>query len=365
MPAGSTQPWPDTGPPPPRGRPADPDAFPEHFAVNRRLIAAGSITGLDLHIEVNGRLVLYRSGAQSLDEASIEKLQRRSVTEFWVRSDQSAAYGQYLSEQVASMLSLAETDAEAASILRDASRSSVRLMFERLDDAASFERLQRASELTVERLAADAAFMPQLLEFVGSHEVLLTRATNTAAYAIALAARQPGVGDSDLYDVGLGALLHDVGLAPLGPALDAASPLSEVEQGIAARHARRGHEALVRAGIDDAPMLRIVRDHHGTEGGVLPSVGVQAVALADQFDELTNQRGGPAVGPFAALYQMRASTGQVFSMDLLRDFVLMLGGVPVLSPHSPVAAVSRRTPSAITQGRSDAAADGPERLRRG
>jgi hypothetical protein len=339
--AESSTPWPDTAGTA-RGRAHAPRAFPGHFAVAQHLIAVEAVTGLDLHIAVGDRLVLYRSRDQPLDGASIEKLQRRSVREFWVRTDQSAAYGRYLIGHAPILLSGVQTDAEAASILRDASRGTLRMMFDRLDDPSSFEGVQRASELTVDRLAADVAFMPQLLEFVGDREALLTRATNTAAYAITLAVRQPAVSDAELYDVGLGALLHDVGLASLGQALDAATPLSEVEQRMADRHARRGFEALTRAGIERATLLRIVRDHHGTESGTLPSLAVQIVALADQFDELTNQRGGPAVGPFAALYQMRASTGQVFSMELLRDFVLMLGGVPVLSPHSPVAAVSRR-----------------------
>jgi hypothetical protein len=350
--AGASSPWP-RGADSARRRADAAGSFHGHFPVARHLIALETATGLDLHIEVGGRLVLYRAHNQPLDEASFEKLRRRSVREFWVPADQSGAYGRYLIENAAPLLAGVETDEEAAAIVRDVSRGTLRELFDRLDDASSFERVERASALTVDRVAADVAFMPRLLEFVGDREALLARATNTAAYAIALGARQPDVSSAQLYEVGLGALLHDVGLAPLGTALDAGRALTDVEQHMAIRHARRGFEALTRAGIGRATVLRIVRDHHGTDSGSLPSLAVQIVALADQFDELTNQHGGPAVGPFAALYQMRANTGQVFSTELLRDFVLMLGGVPALGPHSPVAAVSRQTAGGTDRRRTE------------
>ncbi|MEZ4502212.1 MAG: HD domain-containing protein [Dehalococcoidia bacterium] len=317
-------------------------SFAGYFSISRELVAPDEAAGVDLHIDVGGRLVLYRSRAQQVDAASMEKLRRRQVDEFWIETEDADAYASHLVDRASVLLEGAPSAEARASILRGAARASVQLAFRHIEQTGSYEGVRRTAELTVEHVVSDPAFMPQLIEFVGEQDLLLTRATNTAAYAIALGARQQTFSDQQLHDLGVGALMHDLGLVPLSSALDTSAPLSEVEQRMADRHGKRGYDSMVRAGVENSTVLEIVRDHHGTETGELPSLPAQVVALADLFDDLTN-RPGAAVGPFAALYQMRAASGRAFSTELLRDFVLMLGGVPVINPDSPVASVSRRT----------------------
>lgn len=342
MPEYPSEAW---SPPPPGGSlrtGARRRSFSGYFSISRALVAPDEAAGVDLHIDVGGRLVLYRSSAQQVDAASMEKLRRRQVEEFWIGAGQADLYAAHLVDRASALIEVAESAEARASILRGAARASVQLAFRNIERSGSYEGVQRTAALAVEHVVADAAFMPQLLEFVGDRDLLLTRATNTAAYAIALGARQPTFTGQQLHDIGVGALLHDLGLVPLWDALDATAPLSEIEQRMADRHGSRGYESMRRAGIENGTVLEIVRDHHGTESGHLPSLPAQIVALADLFDDLTN-RPGAAVGPFAALYQMRTAGGRAFSAELLRDFVLMLGGVPVINPDSPVASVSRRT----------------------
>jgi hypothetical protein len=53
-------------------------------------------------------------------------------------------------------------------------------------------------------------------------------------------------------------------------------------------------------------------------------------------------------GPFAALHHMRLRASEDYPSDLLRDFVLLLGGVPVLDASSPIAPLSRRELRQVT-----------------
>jgi len=62
---------------------------------------------------------------------------------------------------------------------------------------------------------------------------------------------------------------------------------------------------------------------------------------------------GPT-GPFAARYHLRYRTGNRYPIALLRDFVMLLDGVPVPDANSLLAPLSRRTIKRVAEQTSDA-----------
>ena len=315
----------------------------QYFPIARQLIAADVAIGIDLYLKVAGRYVLYRAGSQPVDAHAWRKLLRLEVETLYVPRSQNDAFRAYVTKHAAVLLRQAQTREQQVDILRDASHGAVRQALMRLDDPAAYEQVRSIAELTVREIAADVALMSSLVKFVQADERLLTHTLNVTSYAVALGARH-GLDARTLRSLGTGAMLHDVGMSAVDEEiLSKGEPLSDTERDFIGRHPRRGREILEAASIDDPTVLDIVLQHHGRAGRDPISLPAQIVQLADAFDALTSEVGerGPT-GPFAALYHLRFRSGGRHSADLLRDFVLLLGSVPVLDRNSPIAPLSRR-----------------------
>lgn len=322
----------------------------QYFPVARELIAADVTTGIDLYLEVAGRHVLYRSGRQPLDKQALSKLMRRQVDTLYVPLHQSEAFNAYMAGHAGALLEQAKTTAQRTDILRGAARGALSTALSRLDDPQAFEQVRTVAELTVEQVAADVGMMSGLVQFTEGDGRLLTHTLNVTAYAVALGARH-GLDPVSLRSLGTGAMLHDVGLSSVDEELLAKSePLTDVEREFVGRHPGRGREILEAASIRDPVVLDIVLQHHGQTGREPQSLPAQIVQVADAFDALTNEGGeqSPA-GPFAALYQMRYRAEVRFPASLMREFVLLLGGMAVVDSNSPIAPLSRRRSRKVRQ----------------
>ncbi len=322
---------------------------PDYIGIPRQFISPDAVTGVHLYLHVGGRYVLYRSGNESVDGESLEKLKHREIETLYVSSAQADQLEAYVAAHVGDAVRAARTPQEKARYLRDATRATLRQSLARIESPGDLDRLRGVSDVLSDTIANDSSILSGVVRFAEEHEQLFTHSSNVAAYAIVLAARRDEFTDKDLSAIGIGALIHDVGLAAVEPTLLTKPDdlRTDLERHFLARHPRRGATSLEQAGIDDPIVLDIVRNHHGSgESGRL-SLPVQIVQLADVFDSMTSQRRAhtPA-GPFAALYNMRHRMDGRFSPELIREFVLTLGGMTDIAPDSPVAPLSRRRPPA-------------------
>lgn len=296
----------------------------EYFAVPRDVIAADTATGADLYIFVGGRYLLYRSGREPVDGRSLAKLRRRSIQMLYIKSEARPALDAYLARMLERRLASAPTLEAAGTILRDTVRASLRLAFQTMDDQDAVKRVSEAADATVSQIVADTQIVPHLVRFAVGDERLYVHSMNTAAYAIALAAKRDDITPEELKSIGIGALAHDIGLATADVRLLSRdeSVLSETENAYLLKHPERGLSVLEEAGVDDPIVLDIAANHHES-GDELP-LHLQIVQLADSFDTLTNRPGRTDAGAYRALYTLRESIEGRYDPNLLRDFVLML-----------------------------------------
>ena len=299
----------------------------EYIAVPRDVIAADTATGADLYIYVGGRHLLYRSGREPVDGRSLAKLRRRSIQMLYIKAAARPALDAYLARMLERRLAAAPTLEAAGTILRDTVRASLRLAFQTIDDGDAVQRVREASDATVRLIVDDTQIVPHLVRFAVGDERLYVHSMNTAAYAIALAARRDDVSPEELKSIGIGALAHDIGLATADARLLSRdeSALSESEHAYLVKHTERGLTVLQEAGVTDPVVLDIAAEHHST-GLELP-LHVQIVQLADSFDTMTNRPGRTDSGAYRALYKLRESVEGRYEPGLLREFVLMLGGL--------------------------------------
>jgi HD-GYP domain-containing protein (c-di-GMP phosphodiesterase class II) len=163
-----------------------------------------------------------------------------------------------------------------------------------------------------------------------------THAANTAVLSIALGAHL-GLSRSDLADLGMAALFHDVGLRSCPPAIRGkAGALEPTERAEVDRHCARGVEFLLgERRFNRAALTRIVvaHEHHvpfAKEGLRRPDPFTRIVTLTSTYDALTTDRpwrpGLPADQVFTILFQ---EAGRMFDPVLVRALLALLGALPV------------------------------------
>ncbi len=136
---------------------------------------------------------------------------------------------------------------------------------------------------------------------------------------------------SELADLRIGALLHDVGrVAIAGRVWSKPGPLTDAEFAQVRRHTTLGAE-LVRRGDAQGPIRQIVLSHHerwdgagyphGLAGTQIPLLA-RIVTIADVYDALTNARAWrEALSAEDAAAILEADAGSAYDPDLVEVFV--------------------------------------------
>ncbi len=154
-----------------------------------------------------------------------------------------------------------------------------------------------------------------------------------------LLAKQLNLDPEALRQVGLAALLHDIGMRSLNMSIVRNPARNKHEQAIYETHCRVGAEQLMaQAGMVPPAVLQGVLCHHeaedgrgyprGLRGNEIP-LTAKVVGIANRFDNLTNPIDPrAAVSPFEALGVMWARERVAFDEVLLQTFIRTMGIYP-------------------------------------
>jgi len=155
-----------------------------------------------------------------------------------------------------------------------------------------------------------------------------------------LFAQHLGMPPAELHELGLGALLHDIGKmqVPLD-VLNKPKPLDPHEMELMKLHPTYGYETLREKGGISARALDIVYSHHerfdgkgyprGLKGGAI-SRDATIVAIADVYDAITTDRVyHPGISPHEALRLMYEHERPGFREEMMEQFIRCLSIYPI------------------------------------
>jgi len=290
----------------------------------------------DLYVLLNNQMVLYRSAELPFTETTRAKLIENGVRRLYISSEAREKFQSYMELALPELLSSPEiSPVSKATLLYDTSAS---LLQETLANPAfgdNIRRCQRMVENTMSYLITGKAAFRNLLLITNYDYTMYTHSVNVCAYSLALA-RSAGLSDTNfLYELGVGALLHDIGKARVSERiLKKRGELSPKEFEIVKQHPRVGVEILRASGDVPEDSLRPVRQHH-ERGGRLGypdqldlhemHIYSRIVAIADAFDAMTTTRVYQGAMPaFDALTIMRQPDCG-YDPDLLTNFIHLLG----------------------------------------
>ena len=162
-------------------------------------------------------------------------------------------------------------------------------------------------------------------------------AMNVAVIAL-LMGRVFGLRDDEMLDLGLGALMHDVGKLELPERLRHADERSTKDETAVYRgHVAQGVVHGKRMGLAPGALLVLAQHHEHADGSGFPlhlkldrlSIGARIVALVNRYDNLCNPPSlAHAHTPHEALSLLFAQSRSQFDPSLLNSFIRMMGVYP-------------------------------------
>jgi HD-GYP domain-containing protein (c-di-GMP phosphodiesterase class II) len=217
------------------------------------------------------------------------------------------------------------------------------MMGVRMGRSVSVRRVKRAVQRIVDQVLNNESAMVGMTVLLDYDQYTFAHSVNVCIFSIALG-KKIGLSKLELYELGVGALMHDLGKVRLPIELTTkAGRLDEPEWEQIREHPTEGLLALLEMrAAGDVPIRAILTayEHHmkidlsGYPGSIRPrdpTLFSRIVAIADGFDAATTRRSYQSKPwlPDAALREMRDNPARGFDPLLVKAFISMTGFYPV------------------------------------
>jgi HD-GYP domain-containing protein (c-di-GMP phosphodiesterase class II) len=205
----------------------------------------------------------------------------------------------------------------------------------RTDPQGAGQRMAALSRALVDKmLGAREISIRVLAETAGDRA---SHALNVAVVSL-LMGKLCGFAETDLRDLGVGALSHDIGKLELPHRLHRADPdFSSAETALYREHVAHGVAQGKRMGLAPGALLVIAQHHEHCDGSGFPqaldanrmSVAARVVALVNRYDNLCHPAQlARALTPHEALSRLFTQGKVQYDATLLSSFVRMMGVYP-------------------------------------
>lgn len=279
----------------------------------------------------NGKILLAK-GVELIDRL-IPRLKKYNVTTLYI--DDEVSEGIDIVESIPETLRMEalHTITEGFQTLMDLSQSNSNLqgMMKSSRTIRSFQKVFK----DIVALLTDNKNALNLLASTKIHEnYVFNHSLNVSIYACQLALAN-GLPLKNVKEIGLGAMLHDLGKVqvPL-EILNKPSELTKEENALVKQHCEQGFEILRKIHEIPLPVAHCALQHHERIDGTGYPRGLRGdeihkyakiISVADVFDTVTNPRAfKPAVMPHQGLEILYAGSGTQFDMhqvNLFRDCI--------------------------------------------
>ncbi|MCB2231039.1 HD-GYP domain-containing protein [bacterium] len=300
-----------------------------------------SVLDFDLYLLVNNRLVLYRSANLPFTERTRRNLMENRVDRLFITSSNRSNYQRYIEQNLDKILrDPTVQEDKKAGILYD---TSTNLVKDVLSNPTYGENIKRSQELvtqTVEYILKGREAFLSLLRITSFDYYTYTHSVNVCTFSIALA-QQLGFKDEEfLNELGMGALLHDIGKSKISDRiLNKRSTLNPIEFEIMKKHPSWGVEILTESDMmSDASYFPVLQHHErGDRRGYPQGLALgemhlysKIVAIVDSFDAMTTERVYQrAMDTYPAMKILFSLKG-AYDERILRTFVELMGPTGLL-----------------------------------
>ncbi|MBF0515499.1 MAG: DUF3391 domain-containing protein [Nitrospirae bacterium] len=165
---------------------------------------------------------------------------------------------------------------------------------------------------------------------------IYTHSVNVSVFCVATAIAMGIHSEAELFAIGMGSLLHDIGMSTIPPEVlhKPMQRLSEFEMGLLRGHVLEGFDIVkLYKGITPDTILPLVQHHENLMGTGYPAgltgdklhLSGKIISITNTYDTLTTSRPGfKAISAYEALAYLRDQKN-LFDADILKEFITVLG----------------------------------------
>jgi len=307
----------------------------DHFwrAISTDSIDTEYFPAIQLFVKTAGNYVLYKDADRPFTDADRSRMERTGIQFMYVRAGDMQEIATYLEEKLKDVLTREDLDpTRKGAILYQTSINYVIDVFEDPEQASNLDRCRQLVKHLMEFVAGDNAALKSMQSVVDNNFYIFAHSAQVAALNLLAHQALFEVAPDELTDVGVGSLLHDIGMTSLtGDLARKADSLAQLDYYKLKRHPQNGYDLLKDTDAFNDVALTVVRHHHerfdgdgypsGLKGNNIPR-SAQLSALCDTYSSLTlGKAGGSPKSHDEAVKLMLQESGKAFNPELLARFV--------------------------------------------
>ncbi len=264
-----------------------------------------------------------------------ERLKKTNQTKFFVSVDEGDAINDYFERNASKILDKDNSPlSRKRTVVKEMANLNLRVLFGSDLSPRALDNSVKRSQDTVSRMAKDPMILTKLVDVLSLDYSVYSHSVNDCMLAMAFG-KYLGFDESRIMALGLGGLLHDVGMAKLpGGLANKKDELTPREKSAMRQHPALGYKMLLPIGAVSYDVLMIVQHHHENADGTGYPAGLPAskvplpariIRIIDDYDLMTSNRPDrPAMTPNQAAGILLGEAMPKFGNDLAPEFVRFL-----------------------------------------
>jgi HD-GYP domain-containing protein (c-di-GMP phosphodiesterase class II) len=306
-------------------------------SITLESLSSNTMLGFGLYIRYHDNFVLYKSKGSPITEQDLLRLQLTGVTELHVLLSELRDYNMYVEETLSEIMSNPNVAPDVrARIVYQASSNYIDEVFNDPENLkVDFARAKNLVENMIQLVMDDRATMEDLSAVVSHHYYTYVHSVQVASLTLALTNHAFTLDRDELVDVGIGALLHDIGKIFVPKSiLEKPGKLDPYEWELIQKHPTLGHDYLKEHIEMSELSLGIVLHHHEKFNGRGYPIGLEnhqigrsssLCSIADVYCALTTTRAyRDALSPAESVKIMEEEMAGSFNpihLDILKDLM--------------------------------------------
>jgi putative nucleotidyltransferase with HDIG domain len=316
----------------------DPSNKESYVGLRIYLIRPDMVPAVSFYVKRNKRYRIYRDAKNPLTPFEIKCLLDAGIDKIFLKRADADTIRNYLESFLSGDTGGQPpvTVQNQVSVMRSA---AIRLTSD-LFESPSPENIRKGMKAVsgfVNVLLRDPSAFYYLIRLSSHDAYTYQHSVGVALHSIAIAKKLNLTSESDLMDLGVGGLLHDIGKTKVNPAIiNKPGPLDKDEWEEMRQHASWGYEILKdNHDVTERSKLAMLHHHEDADGTGYPngllsnqiSLFAKIVSIADIFNALTTDRTySKAKPPFEAFKLMQEKMAHKFDRALFLELVMIYGG---------------------------------------
>lgn len=277
------------------------------------------------------------AGGEPFLEKWRDSLFKKGVRRVFVRVEDASLLTEYFGRNAARVIDNGRSSIrKKAETIRELATLGLRLTFTSDLSPRALESCVEMADTMVSRVVADPQVLSHLADALGTDFSIYTHSVNVSMIAMAFA-KNIKLSESQVYCLGMGGLLHDLGMARIPHEIvNKDGSLSDKERKVVETHPRQGYDMLRPVGSVSYDCLMSVLHHHeNADGSGYPAAlagsdipaSARIMRLVDSFVAITSKRPyRDKRSNYEAASTLLQETKKNYDPTFVTRFIKFLGG---------------------------------------